>query len=121
VGRSSDSGVPVKFADNTFSVLVKNEIVRLLDAHRKTLTYNNENGVRSLTYQITESIKTLVYQHIKDNYKVIIQVISYPKQEQNNLLIMSRCLWDYKSDDVLTIELETDLFKFVIVIHGIVS
>ncbi|CAF0725844.1 unnamed protein product [Didymodactylos carnosus] len=119
--RLSEGGVPVKFADNTFSVLVKNQIIRLLDVRTKTLTYNDENGVRTLTYEITEIIKTLVCQHIKDNFKAIIQVISYPKQEQNNILIMSRCLWNHKTDDVLTIELETDLFRFVIVIHGVAA
>ncbi len=66
-------------------------------------------------------LKRIVAQHIKENYKVVIQVMSYPKQDENNILIMSRCLWNYRTDDVLSVEIETDTFKFLIVIHGVIA
>jgi hypothetical protein len=58
---------------------------------------------------------------VKDNYKVIIQVMTYPKRDENKILIMSQCLWNYRTDDVLSIETETDTFKFLIVIHGVAA
>jgi hypothetical protein len=66
-------------------------------------------------------VKQIVYQHIKDNYKVIIQVITYPKKDEANTFIMSQCLWNPKTDDVLSLEIETDVLKFFIVIHGLVA
>ena len=47
--------------------------------------------------------------------------MSYPKQDENSVLIMSRCLWNYRTDDALSVEVETDAFKFLILIHGIVA
>ena len=66
-------------------------------------------------------MKRIVAEHIKENYKVVIQVMTYPKENENKILIMSRCLWNYRTDDVLSVEIETDLFKFLIVIHGVVA
>ena len=87
----------------------------------KTLKYSDENGVRTLTNDVTEVIKRLVPLHVKENYKVIIQVMVYPKLDMNNILIMSRCLWNYRTDDVLSCEVETDAFKVLVVIHGVVA
>jgi hypothetical protein len=70
---------------------------------------------------MTEILKRIVAQHIKDNYKVVIQVMTYPKQDEQNILIMSRCLWNYRTDDVLSVEIETDTFKFLIIIHGVLA
>ncbi|CAF3433237.1 unnamed protein product [Rotaria sp. Silwood1] len=115
-------GVPVKFADNLFSILIKDQISQFLDLPQiKKLNYIEENAVRKLTYDITEILKRIVAQHVKDNYKVVIQVMSYPKQDENNILIMSRCLWNYRTDDVLSLEIETDAFKFLILIHGVAA
>ncbi|CAF2352653.1 unnamed protein product [Rotaria sp. Silwood2] len=115
-------GVPVKFADNLFSLLIKDQVSQLLDLPQiKQLNYAEENAVRKLTYEITEILKRIVAQHIKDNYKVVIQVMSYPKQDENSIIIMSRCLWNYRTDDVLSIEIETDAFKFLILIHGVAA
>ncbi|CAF1397032.1 unnamed protein product [Adineta steineri] len=115
-------GVPVKFADNTFSVIIKDQISQLLDLPQiKQLKYSEENAARTVTYEITEIIKQIMAGHIKENYKVIIQVMSYPKQDENDILIMSRCLWNYRTDDVLSVEIETDIFKFLIIIHGILA
>jgi hypothetical protein len=47
--------------------------------------------------------------------------MTYPKQDENNILIMSRCLWNYRTDDVLSVEIETDTFKYLIVIHGVAA
>lgn len=87
----------------------------------KGLKYTDEHDVRQFTCQITEILKKIVCQYVKDNYKVVIQVISYPKEVQDNIVIMSQCLWNYKTDDVLSLEIETDIFKFFIVIHGVVA
>ncbi|UJR27914.1 hypothetical protein I4U23_009174 [Adineta vaga] len=115
-------GVPVKFADQAFSILIKDQISRLLNLPQiKQLKHSEENAARTVTFEITEMVKRIVAHHIKDNYKVIIQVITYPKQDENNILIMSRCLWNYRTDDVLSVEIETDVFKFLIVIHGVLS
>ena len=70
---------------------------------------------------MTEMLKRIVYQHIKDNYKAIIQVITYPKAMEKNTLIMSQCLWNYRTDDVLSLEIENDSLKFFIVIHGVLA
>ncbi len=66
-------------------------------------------------------LKEIIYKHIKDNYKVIIQVITYPKKDEENTFIMSQCLWNYRTDDVLSLEIETDILKFFIVIHGVIA
>jgi hypothetical protein len=87
----------------------------------KDLEHSNENAVRTLTHQMTEILKQTVCQHIKDNYKVIIQVITYPKQNEKQTFIMSQCLWNYRTDDVLSLEIETDILKFFILIHGVVA
>ncbi len=47
--------------------------------------------------------------------------MTYPKQDENHILIMSRCLWNYRTDDVLSVEIETDTFKYLIFIHGVVA
>lgn len=73
------------------------------------------------TYQITEIVKRLVYKHIKDNYKAIMQVIAYPKKMEENILLMSQCLWNSRTDDMLSLEIESETLKFVIVIHGLIS
>ncbi len=52
---------------------------------------------------------------------MIIQVITYPKKDEENTFIMSQCLWNYKTDDVLSLEIETDILKFFIIIHGVVG
>jgi len=96
-----------------------NELINLPEI--KELNYTDENATQALTYEITEILKRIVYEHIKDNYKVVIQVITYPKYEQENILIMSQCLWNYRTDDVLSLEIESDKWKFVIVIHGVVA
>ncbi|CAF1071716.1 unnamed protein product [Adineta ricciae] len=115
-------GVPVKFADQFFSFLIKDQISRLLNIPQiKQLKYSEENAARTLTFEITEIVKRIVANHIKDNYKVVIQVLTYPKQNEDNILIMSRCLWNYRTDDVLSVEIETDVFKFLIVIHGVLA
>lgn len=85
------------------------------------MKYSEENAARTLTFEITEIVKRIVANHIKDNYKVVIQVLTYPKQNEDNILIMSRCLWNYRTDDVLSVEIETDVFKFLIVIHGVLA
>ena len=87
----------------------------------KELQHSDENAIRDLTSRMTEMLKQIVYQHIKDNYKVIIQVITYPKENEERTFIMSQCLWNYRTDDVLSLEIETDVFKFLIVIHGVVA
>lgn len=66
-------------------------------------------------------LKRIVAQHIKDNYKAVIQVISYPKQDEDSIILMSRCLWNYRTDDVLSIEIDTDAFRFIILIHGVAA
>lgn len=131
-------GIPVKFADNLFSVvckhlndlnnnllflqLVKDQISQLLALPKiKELDYTAETAVRKLTVDITEILKRIVAQHIKDNYKAVIQVMSYPKQDENSIFIMSRCLWNYRTDDLLSLEIETDAFKFLILIHGVAA
>jgi hypothetical protein len=50
-----------------------------------------------------------------------MQVIIYPKKSEENIIIMSQCLWNYRTDDVLSLEIENDLLKFFIVIHGVVA
>lgn len=70
---------------------------------------------------MTEMLKHTVAQHTKDGYKVVIQVMTYPKQDEQNIVIMNRCLWNYRTDDVLSVETEIDAFKFLIVIHGLVA
>lgn len=87
----------------------------------KGLNHAEENAARTVTYEITEILKRIVAQHVKENYKVVIQVMTYPKRDENNVLIMSRCLWNYHTDDVLSVEMETDAFKYLIVIHGVVA
>ncbi|CAF1090210.1 unnamed protein product [Rotaria magnacalcarata] len=115
-------GVPVKFGDNLFSVLIKDQVSQLLDLPQiKQLDHVEENAVRKLTHDITEMLKRIVAQHVKDNYKAIIQVISYPKQDENSIVIMSRCLWNHRTDDVLSVEIDTDAFKFIIIIHGVAA
>jgi hypothetical protein len=102
--------------------VIKDQISQLLNLPEiKHLKYTEENSVRTITFEITEMLKRIVAQHIKENYKVVIQVMSYPKQDENNILIMSRCLWNYRTDDVLSVEIETDTFKFLIVIHGVIA
>jgi ethanolamine utilization protein EutA (predicted chaperonin) len=96
-----------------------NELINLPEI--KDLKHSDEDAVRALTHQMTEMLKQTVFQHIKDNYKVIIQVITYPKQNEKETFIMSQCLWNYRTDDVLSLEMETDIFKFFIVIHGVVA
>jgi hypothetical protein len=96
-----------------------NELINLPEI--KELNYTDENATQTLTYEITEILKRIVYEHIKDNYKVVIQVITYPKHDEENILIMSQCLWNYRTDDVLSLEIESDTLKFVIVIHGVVA
>ncbi|CAF1418695.1 unnamed protein product [Rotaria magnacalcarata] len=115
-------GVPVKFADDLFSGIIKNQINELINSPQiKQLKYADENAIRTFTYEITEILKQIICQHIKDNYKVVIQVITYPKEIEENIVIMSKCLWNYKTDDVLSLEIETDEFKFFILIHGVVA
>lgn len=100
--------------------MIKDQISQLLDLPQiKALKHSEENAARTLTYEITEIVKRIVAQYTKENYKVIIQVMTYPKQDEQNILIMSRCLWNYRTDDVLSIEIETDVFKYLIIIHGI--
>ncbi|CAF2877220.1 unnamed protein product [Rotaria sp. Silwood2] len=115
-------GIPVKFADNLFSTLIKEQINEFINLqHVKGLKYTDENAIRTITYEIIEILKQIVCQHIKDNYKVIIQVITYPKKFEENVSIMSQCLWNHRTDDVLSIEVESDLLKFFIVVHGVVA
>ncbi|CAF3973157.1 unnamed protein product [Rotaria sp. Silwood1] len=114
--------VPVKFANDLFSTLIKEQINNFINLkHIKELKYTDENVIRTITYEITEILKQIIYQHIKDNYKVIIQVITYPKKIEKNILIMSQCLWNHRTDDVLSFEIETDLLKFFIILHGVVA
>jgi hypothetical protein len=87
----------------------------------KALQYTDENAARTLTYEITETIKRIVARHIKDNYKIVTQVMTYPKRDEHHVFIMNRCLWNYRTDDVLSIETETDTFKVLVVIHGLVA
>jgi hypothetical protein len=95
---------------------------QLLNSPRiKSLKYTDENAARSLTYEMTEMLKGIVAQHTKDGYKVVIQVMTYPKQDEQSIFIMNRCLWNYRTDDVLSVETEIDAFKFLIVIHGLVA
>jgi hypothetical protein len=47
--------------------------------------------------------------------------MTFPKQDENNILIMNRCLRNYRTDDVLSVEIETDTFKYFIAIHGVVA
>lgn len=102
--------------------LVKDQINQLINLPQiKELKHSDENAVRTLTYEIIEILKKIICQHIKDNYKVIIQVITYPKKDEENTFIMSQCLWNYKTDDVLSLEIETDILKFFIIIHGVVG
>ena len=102
--------------------LVKDEMNELINLPQiKGLKHADENAVRAVTHQITEMLKGIVSQHIKDNYKVIIQVITYPKQNEEQTFIMSQCLWNYRTDDVLSLEIESDVFRFFIVIHGLVA
>ena len=96
-----------------------NELINLPQI--KDLEQSDENAIRALTYRITEMLKQIVYRHIKDNYKIIIQVITYPKENEEQTFIMSQCLWNYRTDDVLSLEIETDRLKFFIVIHGVVA
>ncbi|CAF3521620.1 unnamed protein product [Rotaria socialis] len=115
-------GVPVKFADDLFSGIIKNQINKLINSPQvKQLKYTDENAIRTFTYEITENLKQIICQHIKANYKVVIQVITYPKEIEENIVIMSKSLWNYKTDDVLSLEIETDEFKFFILIHGVVA
>ncbi|CAF1241535.1 unnamed protein product [Adineta steineri] len=114
--------VPVKFADDLFSTIVKDQINELINLPEiKELQYTDDAAIQGLTYEITELLKRIVARHIKDNYKVIIQVITYPKNEEDKVFIMSQCLWNYRTDDVLSLEIENDTLKFLIMIHGIVA
>lgn len=100
--------------------MIKDQVYQLLNTPRiKELKSTEEATVRGITFELTEMIKPIVAQHTKDNYKVIIQVIAYPKQDERNIVITNRCLWNHRTDDVLTIEIETDVFKFLIIIHGL--
>ncbi|CAF0937342.1 unnamed protein product [Rotaria sordida] len=115
-------GVPVKFADDLFSSLIKDQINEYINLPQiKELKYTDENAIRIITSEITDLLKQIVYKHIKDNYKVIIQVITYPKKIEKNIFIMNQCLWNHRTDDVLSLEIETDLLKLFIVIHGVVA
>lgn len=76
------------------------------------------NSIRLLTTEIIELVKRILSQHVKDNYKCIIQVISYSKIQEPKTFIRSECLWNAKTDDVLSIEIENDTWKFFLTIHG---
>lgn len=102
--------------------IVKEQVSRLLDLPQiKQLKRSEENAARTVTFEITEMLKRTAARHVKENYKVVIQVTAYPKQDEDNLLIVSRCLWNYRTDDVLSVETETDAFKFLIVVHGVLA
>ena len=89
----------------------------------KQIPHADEEAVRNLTYRMTELLKLLVARHIKENYKVIIQVMTYCKDhpEQQTFFLMNRCLWNAQTDDLLSIELETDRLKCLIAIYGLVA
>lgn len=71
------------------------------------------------TTEIIEAIKKVVVQHTKDDYKIVIQVMSYRKYGEHRLVIRNQCLWNHRTDDVLSIETETNAFKFLIIIYGL--
>ena len=102
--------------------MIKDQIQRLLDRPEvKQLKYSDESSARAVTNDLIEILKKIIAQHTRENYKVIIQVMSYPKQDEHRIVVHNRCLWDYRTDDVLSIETETNAFKFLIIIHGVVG
>jgi len=85
------------------------------------LINSSGTSIELLTTEIIELVKQILSQCIKDNYKSIIQVISYLKTEETTTFIRSECLWNSKTDDVLSIEIENDSWKFFLTIHGFLT
>ena len=105
-----------------FLQIVKDEIYEFINLPQiNEFSFSADGAIEDLTYQITEILKRLVSKHIKEDYKAIMQVIAYPKKMEENILIRSQSLWNSRTDDILSLEVESETLKFVIVIHGLIA
>ena len=105
-----------------FLQIVKDEIYEFINLPQiNEFSFSADGAIEDLTYQIIEILKRLVSKHIKEDYKAIMQVIAYPKKMEENILIRSQSLWNSRTDDILSLEVESETLKFVIVIHGLIA
>lgn len=75
----------------------------------------------ALTTEIIDLLKRLVVEHINDNYKAVIQVLTYPRETDGNVRLASQCLWNSHTDDVLLLEVQSETLNILVLIHGLVS
>lgn len=104
---------------NSSSKIVKDRVNELI--HSQQIGSTETDAIRQLISQVTDLLKQILSEHIKENYKGIIQVISYPKTQEQKTFVRSEALWNAKTDDVLSIEMESETWKFLLVIHGLIS
>jgi hypothetical protein len=84
---------------------VQAKILEVLVEQMKDQTYNSAT-VNELVKDISRSIHHLMKNFQLPRYKIIIQTVIGQKNEQL-LRIASRCLWDPKTDNMLSVNYET--------------
>ncbi|CAF2978115.1 unnamed protein product, partial [Rotaria sp. Silwood2] len=93
------------------------KILEVLVEQMKDQTYN-PTTVNELVKSVSRSVHQLMKNFQLPRYKIVIQTVIVQKFDQV-LRIGSRCLWDQKTDNMLSVNYETKDMIAVVTIHAI--
>lgn len=96
---------------------IQDRILEVLAEQMKDQSYNSST-VNELIRDISRHVHHLVKHVQLPRYKLIIQTVIGQKLEQL-LLVTSRCLWDVKTDNMLTVNYETKDMVAIVTVHAV--
>lgn len=96
---------------------IQDRILEVLAEQMKDQSYNSLT-VNELIRDISRNVHHLVKHVQLPRYKLIIQTVIGQKLEQL-LLVTSRCLWDVKTDNMLTVNYETKDMVAIVIVYAV--
>lgn len=126
--KSSMSLLPNQPRPNTYRMEPDNEyrfrpyrihpkILEVVIEQMKDRTYNPQT-VTELVKDVSRSVHQLMKNFQLPRYKLIVQTVIAQKYEQL-VRIASRCLWDPKTDNMLSVQYETKDMVVVVTVYGV--
>jgi tctex1 domain-containing protein 2 len=96
---------------------IQSKVLEILVDHMKDRTYQSMNKTDSVK-EVSRNVLQLMKHFQMPRYKIIVQTVISEKLGQL-VRIASRCLWDAKTDNMMSVNYETQDMFAVVTVYGV--
>ena len=93
------------------------KVLEILVEQLKDKTYGSTN-MNELAKDISRSVHQFMKQYHMPRYRIVVQTVIGQQCEQQ-LRIVSRCLWDANTDNMISVNYETQDLIGVVIVFGV--